>query len=499
MLFWICLFSSSICDYVAGLKLVQDIVLRPQPDLARQLKLPLDDVLAMLNAVSRELNEKPRRVSEVVASRKTRFTTGDSLLDQLIGGGMRTEMIWEFCGERYVCFCSFIRQSNIHSAAGKTQLALQLALAIQLPELHGGLDGSCCFITTRAQLPTKRLEQILREHPQLSGRQVGLSDIHTIHTATLPALVQVLTYALPRLIQQLGNAPTSRRPIRLLVIDSIYALFHAEGKTDTKSLGQRSKYLTDIAGRLRSIAMRYNVAVVIINDVLDTFSQSAIDERPDQLTYAHQIQWISRASTILGEDRKEAALGLVWSNQINVRVMLSRTGRRRMVDEVEQGRAAKRRKFSHLIYEDIHQDLEGTTVLRRMSVIFCPVAPPASLDFIITSAGLEGIALDDSHLHQARAPQELVASSSGTQNPQSNDDATADEDEELWKEFGDIDEDHIQEAERIEKASQSRSPEEEDEALWDTMPDLSEFVTSEELSGSQRDLQVSNNYIARGI
>ncbi|KAF9653174.1 hypothetical protein BDM02DRAFT_3070359, partial [Thelephora ganbajun] len=54
------------------------------------------------------------------------LTTGDATLDHALGGGILTGMVWEFVGE---------------SASGKTQLAMQLSLLVQLPPELGGLSG----------------------------------------------------------------------------------------------------------------------------------------------------------------------------------------------------------------------------------------------------------------------------------------------------------------------------------------------------------------------
>lgn len=51
---------------------------------------------------------------------------GDASLDALLGGGVPCRALTELCGE---------------SSSGKTQLALQLCLRVQLPVAMGGLAG----------------------------------------------------------------------------------------------------------------------------------------------------------------------------------------------------------------------------------------------------------------------------------------------------------------------------------------------------------------------
>ncbi|MGB7002522.1 MAG: helix-hairpin-helix domain-containing protein, partial [Halobacteriota archaeon] len=56
-----------------------------------------------------------------------KLTTGSKSLDDLIGGGLETQAISEFYGE---------------FGSGKTQIAHQLAVNVQLPPEKGGLNGS---------------------------------------------------------------------------------------------------------------------------------------------------------------------------------------------------------------------------------------------------------------------------------------------------------------------------------------------------------------------
>lgn len=58
-----------------------------------------------------------------------RLSLGCPILDGLLGGGLPLEGITELAG---------------HSSAGKTQLALQLCLAVQFPQRHGGLEAGEC-------------------------------------------------------------------------------------------------------------------------------------------------------------------------------------------------------------------------------------------------------------------------------------------------------------------------------------------------------------------
>ena len=207
-----------------------------------------------------------------------------------------------------------------------------------------------------------------------------------------------------------SQAQKPRLPIRLLVLDSITALLRGSETAFSSSsagLTARSRFLCSTADRLKALAVEYNLAVLVINQVSDvidrrgmtsvtakdqdededdndddtggmrpppmsgnggfggssqvqrgsqhpsssqsqpglTHSQAWATTGPDPpMLYATQSKWFSGQSSAR---TKEAALGVVWANAINVRLMLSRTGRRRVlgVGDVQEGaeRGTKRR------------------------------------------------------------------------------------------------------------------------------------------------------------
>ena len=61
-----------------------------------------------------------------------KITTGCSSLDQLLGGGVETGAVTEFVGE---------------FGSGKTQLAHQLSITVQLPQSEGGLEGATLYLS----------------------------------------------------------------------------------------------------------------------------------------------------------------------------------------------------------------------------------------------------------------------------------------------------------------------------------------------------------------
>jgi hypothetical protein len=131
---------------------------------------------------------------------------------------------------------------HVRSASGKTQLALQLALAVQLPVARHGLNGAACYLTISAGLPTPRLLELAQKHPALRGA-ANLAHVYTPETRSVKALLGVLSTALPLLIDRRPNA----RRVRLLVIDALADLFREKSKTTMTQLVVRSCALSDVS------------------------------------------------------------------------------------------------------------------------------------------------------------------------------------------------------------------------------------------------------------
>lgn len=72
--------------------------MHPQ-DVKRKCRIEHSVYQSIIDTVCKALNHGPRRLGEIAHEGKDMFTTGDSLLDEILGGGLRTTMIWELVGE----------------------------------------------------------------------------------------------------------------------------------------------------------------------------------------------------------------------------------------------------------------------------------------------------------------------------------------------------------------------------------------------------------------
>nr|GAT61263.1 RAD51b protein [Mycena chlorophos] len=376
---------------------VAELLLCTPQDLGRRCRLAPLETTAIFNAVCN--NNRPELVS--LADRPDEpdcCTTGDADLDAALAGGFRCGMLWEVFGE---------------GGAGKTQLALQQALFVQLPVAEGGLAGSACYITINSSLHTPRLLQLMASHPLLSSESCSLDDIQTISSPTIPILISILSKLLPDLVSR--RAQNQRlKPVKLVVIDALADLFFGSDKASTGTLVERSQNIVEIAGLLHSLASAHNLIVLALNTTTDIFQTPGDREQVgpgDELQYKQQSRWFGAAASIPGENSKEASLGLAWANQINARIMMSRTGRRRFL---EQGPSSKRQKVSETSSADASDALqEDWTMIRRLSVVFSSVGPACSVDYIVSASGISTLSDGDptpSHKAQTMFFSQLPAS-----------------------------------------------------------------------------------------
>ncbi|KAG0229521.1 DNA repair protein xrcc3 [Actinomortierella wolfii] len=321
----------------------------------------------------------------------------DPLLDETLGGGgIMTRSITEIVGE---------------SSAGKTQLCLQLCLTVQLPRHLGGLDGSVVWLSTEGKFAYTRLEAMIPSFlAKYSDAGTDLTPESIRENIFFDALadqetqLHVFNYQLPILIedthaqaeaQEEEEGPTQatqpalssdafhstapsiansseggirRKPIRLIIIDSITNNFRSQmevrafsegggssatGETENAgsdgdtsmrtSLLQRSADLCETGIRLRTLAEQFNLAVVCVNqvsDVFDTADDNSLGAVPSAITTTVSsstrpvsvasgaeagVHSVPRHRWSHAMRKLKPALGLVWENTINTRILLERT------------------------------------------------------------------------------------------------------------------------------------------------------------------------------
>ncbi|KAF8392309.1 hypothetical protein HHK36_022651 [Tetracentron sinense] len=181
--------------------------------------------------------------SDVLLKRKSvvRITTGSNALDELLGGGIETLAITEAFGE---------------FRSGKTQLAHTLCVSTQLPtSMHGG-NGKVAYIDTEGTFRPDRIVPI--------AERFGMDAV-----AVLDNIIYARAYTYEHqynLILGLA-AKMSEEPFKLLIVDSIIALFRVDF-TGRGELAERQQKLAQMLSRLTKIAEEFNVAVYMTNQVI---------------------------------------------------------------------------------------------------------------------------------------------------------------------------------------------------------------------------------------
>lgn len=267
--------------------------------------------------------------------RKEKCSVGCPVLDRSLGGGIPCKSVTELVAE---------------SGCGKTQFCLQLVLCAQLPPSRGGLSASSLYIYTEFPFPSRRLRQLSRalrsSHPDLLGSSDPCDRVFVCGVHSADKLVDDI---MPK-IEEFLSYSRSRLPVRVIVVDSIAALFRSDFENTSLDLRRRSSLFFKISGGLKSLAERFGLAVLVTNQVVDFIGQEGLNLN------------IGNLSGLYTSGRRVCpALGLAWANCVNSRLFLSRD---------DEG--------------------DGVIKTRRLSVVFAPHLPQFSCEFLIRGEGVFG-------------------------------------------------------------------------------------------------------------
>ncbi|MBX4196452.1 DNA repair and recombination protein RadA [Candidatus Pacearchaeota archaeon] len=171
------------------------------------------------------------------------ISTGSSNLNNLLGGkGVETRSMTEAYGA---------------FGSGKTQLALTLAVNVQLPKEQGGINGKAVYIDTEGTFRPARIRQIA-EAMRASADKV-LKNI--LVARAFNSDHQIL------LIDKINEMIKDGEPIKLVIIDSLTAHFRAEF-AGRGQLADRQQKLNRYLHNLIRMAEQHNLAVYVTNQVM---------------------------------------------------------------------------------------------------------------------------------------------------------------------------------------------------------------------------------------
>nr|XP_027813255.2 DNA repair protein XRCC3 isoform X2 [Ovis aries] len=316
----------------AKLRSVKEVLHLSGPDLQRRTHLSSPDVRLLLRAAAVLLRGHSMctalrllRQEGPFPEQCQRLSLGCPVLDVLLRGGLPLDGITELAGR---------------SSAGKTQLALQLCLAVQLPQCHGGLGAGAVYVCTEDAFPSRRLQQLIAQQQRLRADVPAdvISKIkfgHQIfieHAADVDTLLQCVSEKVPVLL--------ARGMARLVVIDSVAAPFRCE--FDGAALALRAQRLLALGAELRRLSCAFRSPVLCVNQVTE-----AIEEQ----------------DSVAGPPGTSPALGITWANQLLVRLLADR---------------------------QCPEEVPLVPPGRTLRVVFAPHLPPSSCSYTITAEGVRG-------------------------------------------------------------------------------------------------------------
>ena len=171
------------------------------------------------------------------------ITTGSENLNNLLGGrGVETRSLTEAYGA---------------FGSGKTQLALTLAVNVQLPKKKGGAEGKAVYIDTEGTFRPSRIRQI--------AEGIGANPEKVLKNILVARAFNSDHQIL--LADKISELVRDGEPIKLVIIDSLTAHFRAEF-TGRGQLADRQHKLNRYLHNLMKLAEQHNLAVYVTNQVM---------------------------------------------------------------------------------------------------------------------------------------------------------------------------------------------------------------------------------------
>ena len=171
-----------------------------------------------------------------------RIATGSKALDILFGGGVESNGITE-------CYGPY--------GAGKSALAHQLAVNVQLPKDKGGAEGTVVWIDTESTFRPERIKQM--------AEPLGLDPIETLKNIKVARSFNSDHQML--LVDKVADLIKQGEPIKLLIVDSLMSHFRSE-YSGRGQLADRQQKLNKHIHNLLKLAISHNIVVYVTNQVM---------------------------------------------------------------------------------------------------------------------------------------------------------------------------------------------------------------------------------------
>ncbi len=197
----------------------------------------------IIEAARSKLDMGFKTAEEVMERRGSvgKITTGSQALDDLLGSGVETQAITEGYGA---------------FGSGKSQIAFQLAVNVQLPKDKGGLNGKCIFLDTESTFRPERIKQIA-ETRGLDPKKV-LKNIYVAKVFNSDHQVVLVDKA---------KDVVKNQNVKLLIVDSLMSHFRSD-YSGRGELAPRQQKLNRHLHALQRMADTNNIAIYVTNQVM---------------------------------------------------------------------------------------------------------------------------------------------------------------------------------------------------------------------------------------
>lgn len=234
--------STSERLFEAGFDSIESIATATAPEISSASNLGEKTALKIIRSAREEAEMGYESAKDVMVRREQvgRISMGAETLDELLNGGIETQAITEFFGE---------------FGSGKTQIAHQLAVDVQLPPEDGGVQGKAVYIDTENTFRPERINEIA-EAKGLDPEQ-ALENIFVARASTTDHQM---------LLAEKAGEMADDDGIRLLIVDALMSIFRTE-YVGRGALAERQQKLGKHLATLQKLSEMYNVAVFVTNHV----------------------------------------------------------------------------------------------------------------------------------------------------------------------------------------------------------------------------------------
>lgn len=239
----------------AGFSSVEAIAVASPAELGATAEIGESTAAKIINAARQAADIGGFETGDMVFERRQhigKIKTGCTEFDEMMGGGIESQSITEIYGE---------------FGSGKTQVAHQLAVNVQLSEEQGGLNGSVIIIDTENTFRPDRIQQMVEGKANELGIDLNPEDfLKNIHVArAFNSNHQILL--VDSAMDLANELKDSGKPVRLLIVDSLTAHFRAE-YIGRGTLADRQQKLNKHLHGLHRFGNLNNAAVLVTNQVM---------------------------------------------------------------------------------------------------------------------------------------------------------------------------------------------------------------------------------------